>query len=201
MFKKVVENKMFKKIELDIDYNKLIHEVTTVSKQRMEDPMSWSYQIATQCRIDNTDSEFQLKESTNSLLYDWSNWDQNSGKPPPKKPQDQRLTQEQFAETCNLFKDTIIEEVNKLVKEQYGGVRGRILSLPPKFSMTYHYDESPRIHIPIKVNEKTFMVLEKTCHWFEVGNAYFVDTRKWHTAVNASIDSRIHLVYCVTRLN
>lgn len=190
---------MFSKETLDIDYTKLIHYVTSVCNERMEEPMNLAYQIATQCRKDNTDTEFQLQESTLSLLYDWSNWDQSSGTPPPKIPEDRRLTQEQFTETCNLFKGTVIEEVNEIVKERYGGVRGRILSLPPKYSMTYHYDESPRIHIPIKINEKTFMVLEKTCYWFEIGNAYLVDTRNWHTAVNASVDSRIHLVYCLPR--
>jgi hypothetical protein len=190
---------MFSKEILDIDYNKLVDYVTSLCEERMEDPLILSHQIATQCRKDNTDFEFQLKESTLSLLYDWNTWDQTSGEPPSKIPEDQRLTQEQFTETCDLFKGTVIEEVNEIIKEQYGGVRGRILSLPPKFSMTYHYDESPRIHIPIKVNEKTFMVLEKTCYWFEVGNSYYVDTRKWHTAVNASVDSRIHLVYCLPR--
>jgi len=190
---------MFEEINLNIDYNKLIQEVMTVCEDRMEDPMNLVYQIATQCRSDNTDFEFQLEESTHSLLYDWSKWDKESGKPPPRLSEDRRLTQEQFTETCDLFKGTVIEEVNEIIKEQYGGVRGRILSLPPKYSMTYHYDESPRIHIPIKINEKTFMVLEKTCYWFEVGNSYYVDTRKWHTAVNASVDSRIHLVYCLPR--
>ena len=190
---------MFSKETLDIDYTKLIHYVTSVCEERMEDPLRLAHQIATQCRKDNTDPEFQLEESTLSLLYDWNNWDQSSGSPPPKIPEDQRLTQEQFTETCDLFKGTVIEEVNEIIKEQYGGVRGRILSLPSKYSMTYHYDESPRIHIPIKINEKTFMVLDKTCHWFEIGNAYYVDTRKWHTAVNASVDSRIHLVYCLPR--
>lgn len=186
---------MFRQEFLDIDYNKLVLTILEICEERMDKPMELAYQIATQCRKDNTDSEFQLEESTLSLYYDWSKWDKESGTAPPKLPEHKRLQQNQFTETCNLFKGTIIEDVNEIVKDTYGGMRGRILSLPPKYSMTYHYDESPRFHIPIKVNEKTFMVLDKSCYWFEVGNSYYVDTRNWHTAVNASLDNRIHLVY------
>jgi hypothetical protein len=188
---------MFKKIDLQINYNNLVDYVLKVSDERMRDPRKLSYQIAVQSRIETKDPELQLTESTLSLIYDWSNYDASSGEPLKMLPENERLTQECFTETPDLFKGTIIDEVNEYLKEKYGVMRGRILSLPPKAAMTYHHDESPRLHIPIKVSDKTFMVLDDRVYWFEVGNAYFVDTRKMHTAVNASLDSRMHLVYCL----
>lgn len=188
---------MFDKIELDLDYNKLVSFVTEVAAERMPDPRVLSYQIAVQCRKELTDPEAQLKESTLSLIYDWNSYDVNSNESLKLLPEEKRLKQECFTETPDVFKNTILDEVNRILKEKYNVMRGRILSLPPKFCMTYHYDESPRLHIPIKTNDKTFMVLEDRAYWFQVGNAYVVDTRKMHTAVNASLDSRIHLVYCL----
>jgi hypothetical protein len=188
---------MFEKIDVDLDYTTLVDFIKKVAEERMPEPRVFGYQIAVQSRPELTDPEEQLKESTLSLIYDWNSYDINSGEPLKLLPKEKRLKQEMFTETPNYFKNTIIDEVNELLKEKYGVMRGRILSLPPKFCMTYHNDESPRLHIPIKTNDKNFMVLADRAHWFEVGNAYYVDTRKMHTAVNASLDSRIHLVYCL----
>jgi len=73
--------------------------------------------------------------------------------------------------------------------------RTRVMNLKPKTCYTYHKDLSKRIHIPIETNKDCFVILDKEVkHYPADGNYYVVDTTKYHTAVNASIQYRIHIV-------
>lgn len=75
--------------------------------------------------------------------------------------------------------------------------RCRIMISDPKGCMSMHRDASPRVHIPVKTNKDCLMIIDKQCYNLEVGNCYFTDTTKHHTAVNASRENRIHIIGCV----
>jgi hypothetical protein len=75
--------------------------------------------------------------------------------------------------------------------------RTRVLKLRPKTCYTFHRDYTPRIHIPVITNPKCFMVLETKVEWYPAdGNYYKIDTTRYHTFVNASLEERIHIVGC-----
>lgn len=75
--------------------------------------------------------------------------------------------------------------------------RARIMISDSKSCMSMHRDASPRIHIPVKTNKDCLMIIDNNCYNLEVGNCYFTDTTKHHTAVNASRENRIHIIGCV----
>lgn len=188
---------MFKEINLDIDYKELIDFVLKVADERMPDKNKNSCQLATQCREGVDDFEKQLTESTKSFNLDWDKFDPNTMSKPPAKPFHEWLFQRDFKITPDYFKGTPVENLNNYLVSKYNACRGRIMNMGLKSTLSWHYDDSPRLHIPIKINRGSFMVLEDRVLRFEVGKAYLIDTTKMHTAVNADFEYRIHLVYCV----
>jgi hypothetical protein len=188
---------VFKEIYLDIDYNNIVNYVLKIADERMPDKNNKAHQVAVQCREGITDSQKQLYESTKSFNYDWDAFDPDTMKVPPIKPIDQWLKQEDFFITPDVFKNTPIEKLNNYLVQTYNVCRGRIMNMSNRSALSWHYDDSPRLHIPIKINKGSFMVLEDNVCKFEVGKAYLIDTTKMHTAVNADFEYRIHLVYCV----
>lgn len=188
---------MFKEVNLEIDYNELVDYILDLTQEMMPERNTKSEQIAIQCREGVTDSEQQLTESTKSFNYDWDAFDPATMEKPPIKPIDQWLKQKDFYITPDFFKNTPIEKLNNYLISKYNVCRGRIMNMGHKTTLSWHYDDSPRLHIPIKVNKGSFMVLEDNVYRFEVGKSYLIDTTKMHTAVNADFEYRIHLVYCV----
>lgn len=85
--------------------------------------------------------------------------------------------------------------LNEVIKE-LGMYRTRILTLGPKSCYSYHNDPTKRIHIPIETHPiGCFMVVEEEVIRMPAnGNYYVIDTTKHHTAVNADIKPRIHIV-------
>jgi hypothetical protein len=85
--------------------------------------------------------------------------------------------------------------------------RTRIMRMPSKYCYSFHQDYSPRLHIPIITNTKCFFLLgtdnpnitgdEEIKTYPADGNYYYIDTTKYHTAVNASFEDRIHIVGCI----
>ena len=94
----------------------------------------------------------------------------------------------------NVFVFPEMIYTNKIV-EDLGLCRTRIMRMKPKTCLSYHYDPKPRIHIPIITNPSCFLLIDKKAHYLKAnGSAYLVDTTKWHTAINASLEPRTHLV-------
>lgn len=91
-------------------------------------------------------------------------------------------------------------EIDSMIKNSpYGMVRTRIMVVKPGKKYTVHYDNSPRIHIPIVSNEECrfiFYAPNKIIgDYLEPdGSIYWVDTRKYHTFYNKSQSDRIHVV-------
>lgn len=84
------------------------------------------------------------------------------------------------------------------ILDEHKMYRSRIM-IRSKSVYSWHYDYTPRIHIPIISNHETnFMVIENDVVRMPAdGRAHWVDTRKNHTFVNTSDIDRIHIVGCV----
>lgn len=90
-------------------------------------------------------------------------------------------------------------EISKII-EKYQGFRARIMKMYPRNCYSVHKDPTPRIHIPIKTNDQCWMVwpYDNFCATMPAGKEYFTDTTKMHTFLNASLETRIHLMMCVS---
>ena len=83
--------------------------------------------------------------------------------------------------------------------EKKGKLIGRIrfMRLLPKTCLTLHKDPDEfRYHIPLETGFNCFFVVgEQVYRMPTLGETYLLDTRDLHTAVNASIHNRVHIVF------
>lgn len=180
-------------LDLKIDYDKLLQTFIDLDIDNILDKEP--FQVAVQCRKD-CDMASQLYESCGSLIFDWKSYEQN---PVGKLPLRSTIFKEtDFTETCNIFVGTYIDDAINILKEQFPIVRGRFMKMKHKTCLTMHKDKSKRIHIPIYTNKDCMMILDNNIVSLPFGSAYLVDTTVPHTAINASKDSRVHLVFCIS---
>ena len=66
--------------------------------------------------------------------------------------------------------------------------------LKPKSCLTWHTDNTTRIHYPIKTQEGCFMVIADEVKYLETNIWYHTNTLSTHSAFNGSKDERLHLV-------
>jgi len=99
-----------------------------------------------------------------------------------------------FNKLCSVYRGTLFEEVYDILSQKYRIGRIRLMRLEPKVCLSWHYDFSPRIHLPIKTQEQCFMVIEDEVLHMEKDNWYLADTTRYHTVFNGGFESRIHLV-------
>lgn len=183
----------FSTLDFNINYDSLLECFYNLDIDNMldKDP----FQLAVQCRKNNLDKTSQLYESCGSLFFDWQAYERNpSGKMPLRKD---KFKETDFSETCDIFKGTYIESVIDTIKQQYPIVRGRFMKMMHKTCLTMHTDKSKRIHIPIYTNKNCLMIVNGEIIHMPFANTYLVDTTVPHTALNASKDSRVHLVFCI----
>lgn len=94
--------------------------------------------------------------------------------------------------------ETVVDEVNKqAIIDGVNIGRVRILQLNPKTCYSLHQDpEEFRYHIPLITNDKCFFVNNDIIERMPmIGTLYKFRTKEMHTAVNASFEKRIHLVF------
>ena len=86
-------------------------------------------------------------------------------------------------------------EIARFIQAE-GLTRTRLMVLPPKGCYTFHFDPTPRIHLVVETNEWAFMTDDKwrLFHVPDNGYPYYFDTTKPHTAINSSLEPRIHIV-------
>ena len=78
---------------------------------------------------------------------------------------------------------------------KYNTYNTRIMHLRPKQCYTWHRDQTPRIHVPLTTNDKCRFIIEDTCFDLPLGNIYWVDTTRQHTAFNGNKEfDRYHIV-------
>lgn len=107
------------------------------------------------------------------------------------------VSEYRFNTICDYLRSTYIEEVLNRIQKIYPIYRTRFMLSNPKTSLSWHRDLSKRIHIPIYTNDNCFMVIEDGIFRLPVNYTYLVDTTCYHTAVNASSSTRVHLVACL----
>ena len=105
------------------------------------------------------------------------------------KEVDSEFTEYDFS--VNLFPD--MEYTNSLIGD-LELKRTRIMRMKPKTCLSYHYDRTWRVHVPLITNSKCFLLIDGTTYHVPADGAYKVNTTKYHTAINASFEARTHLV-------
>jgi hypothetical protein len=75
--------------------------------------------------------------------------------------------------------------------------RTRIMIMPPRSCYSIHSDTSPRLHIALKTHPQAKFIFTNPPELVHVpadGYVWWVDTREEHTAINASLEPRWHLL-------
>jgi hypothetical protein len=128
-----------------------------------------------------------------SLIYDWDATKTVDGSlVVPKR--DIPLEENKFTVVCDQFKDTPFEEFYNTLTEHYAVGRVRIMRSEPKTCLTWHKDDTPRLHYPLKTQDGCIMVIEDEVHHMPANTWWLTDTTVSHTAFNGSRSDRYHIV-------
>ncbi len=134
----------------------------------------------------------QIAIQTNDPSY--TNWTAGVGKSSKKTPE----WEHEFCHIQPELRGTVIEDyLNWLEVPVY---RTRIMLSRSKTCYSIHRDYSPRLHLPLITNEQCNFVFANPAQLIHMpadGKTYWVDTRKDHTFMNGSQESRLHLVMIV----
>lgn len=96
----------------------------------------------------------------------------------------------------SVFKNTYIEYVHNTLLSRFEVFRGRIMLLKGKSCYTYHRDPTWRLHIPVITNQYSILLIEDVVYRLSnPGQIYLVNTKLFHSAINMTLDDRVHLVY------
>jgi hypothetical protein len=131
-----------------------------------------------------------------SLIWDWDNSYIENSKIEVEK-RSIPLVEEDFTEICTPFKNTKFELVYNLLAEKYHLGRVRIINSKPKTCLTWHTDNSPRIHYPMKTQEGCFMLINDEVQHLTENTWWWTNTVVPHIAFNGSNEDRIHLVVTI----
>jgi hypothetical protein len=94
-----------------------------------------------------------------------------------------------------LLNETYLRNIYDILSKHYKIGRMRILKLDSRTSLSYHRDPEARLHIPIITNPGSLMIIENEAYHMKAdGGVYYVDTTKYHTALNGGEHERIHIV-------
>ncbi len=171
------------RIKFNFDISKLKEELLILLERV---PLDLNNQICLMHR-DNCDNPYYF--GCGSLLYEGSFL---TGKQTKKKIIQQ---EKEFVIFNEELKNTYFYEVYKKINKYKKIARLRIMALDQKTCLTWHKDSEKRIHIPIITDEKCKFVVEHSAfHLRADGDAYIVDTTKYHTVFNGSKIVRIHLI-------
>jgi hypothetical protein len=159
-----------------------------------ENKIWWHHEINDQICLNATEADpSNCLTGRGSLFLDWDNSYNKDGKitvPLRKVP----LTEESFTVLCTGFKDSLFEDVYNSITKKYTVGRIRIINSLPKTCLTWHVDATPRLHYPIKTQEGCFMIIENEIKHLPQNTWWSTNTLVKHTAMNASIENRMHLV-------
>lgn len=133
-----------------------------------------------------------------SLFYDWSNgeeiYDDKGHMVHVPAKRETPLKETDFTIICDIFKNTVFEDAYNSLTKMYNVGRVRLMKSPPKTCLSWHVDDTKRIHFPIKTQEGCFMVIEEEIKHLPQHTWWLTNTLVKHTAMNASLEDRIHLV-------
>jgi hypothetical protein len=172
------------------EFNKLLEDKKLswfIDKNGVEDK---SQMCINTVKGKETDTNF----GRGSLVYDWDKvyYDNNGNLAAPKR--NITLNEEDFTVLCEQFKGSLFEEVYNELSKKYLIGRVRIMNTKPKTCLTWHVDDTTRIHYPMKTQDGCFMVIENEVKFLEQNVWYKTNTLVKHTAFNGSREARMHLV-------
>lgn len=75
--------------------------------------------------------------------------------------------------------------------------RARLMALTGRACYSVHRDATARYHVAVDTSEHALFIFTARNEVVRIpddGDAYLVDTREWHTALNGAREERIHLV-------
>lgn len=185
---------MLQKLNLDFDFEKIVDDYRKLNLDQILIDNKRQYCLQKRPEITGN---LQYVEGAQSLEFDWEGYDPTIHKHP--KLRKKFLKQEEFTEVCDLYRGMYIGEVIQYLYDEYHASRGRLMMLDWKTCLTYHADATTRLHVPIVTNENCFMVINDNVVRLPFGDAYIVDTKQYHTAINASKTSRTHMVFCLPK--
>jgi hypothetical protein len=95
----------------------------------------------------------------------------------------------------------VVKQVAEWVRAR-GGILGPIqyFEIPPCYCYIYHHDKPSffNLHIPIQTQVGNFFIAENELGtMLDAGHLYALNTTGYHTALNSSKQTRIHLVFTV----
>lgn len=102
-----------------------------------------------------------------------------------------------FTEFNSQFADTPLEEIYYFIKSNFNVGRVRLMRIASRKVMSWHFDTTRRLHYPIETNIGCRMVIENESVHLPSNTWWITDTLAHHTAFNASLKYRIHLVACM----
>lgn len=133
-----------------------------------------------------------------SLDYDWDNSVIDENGTISVSLRDTPLREEDFTVLCSQFRNTLFEKVYNSLASKYKLGRVRIMNLQPKKCLTWHADDTNRIHYPIKTQKGCFMVINSKVQHLEQNTWWHTTTKQtMHTAFNGSKQDRYHLVAAI----
>ncbi len=124
-----------------------------------------------------------------SLYFDWTKKENTI----PAIRQTE-LQESHFTEICNKFVGTVFEDVYLELKNNFSIGRVRLMKSKPKTCLSWHYDDTKRIHYPISTQDGCLMIIEDEVKHLPANTWWLTNTLVKHTALNASAENRIHLV-------
>jgi hypothetical protein len=145
------------------------------------------------CINSTIDKPNDIFHGRGSLFYDWDNKvmiDQKIEVPLRAVP----LKETDFTTICDQFKGTLFEDAYNHLRKKYTVGRVRIMRSKPKTCLTWHTDDTQRVHYPMKTQEGCMMIIEEEVKHLAQNTWWEINTFPLHTAINASTEDRYHLV-------
>lgn len=141
--------------------------------------------------------------SVDQIILRGENWFEGIGSTYRLKEGKHTVSQNDFTTTTKrlsgTYLDLVIKDVEKFAAETDGVKIGRIriMRLKSKACYTLHKDQEEfRYHIPLSTDDRCFFVVgDEIARMPEVGKLYRLRTNHHHTAVNASWQSRTHILF------
>jgi|TARA_R110000851_G_scaffold233885_1_gene386385 hypothetical protein len=183
-------------------YFKQLHELSTydphVEIQKMGLDWGDSKQVCVNSPFPDS-HDYQV--GTGSLQYDWANSKQVvqfDGTMKWEVPlHETQHCENDFKYLIKEFEGTVLGEMYNELLSRFVLGRVRLMRSEPKTCLSWHKDTSPRIHYPIKTQPGCLMVIGDEVKHLPTDTWWMTDTTYNHTAMNASKETRIHLVAVV----
>ncbi len=111
-----------------------------------------------------------------------------------RRVRDEPLTDLDFTDFIDKAKHTYFYTIYKQLCKDFKVGRMRIMLLDVNKCLSWHKDPQKRIHIPVVTNPGCKMIIEDNIYHMDAGSCYIANTMKKHTALNAGMERRYHIL-------